>query len=47
MVEGTFGFTVSMADRMATRTVSTAKRMREIDGVLDDVDLVLQRRARC
>ena len=29
---------------MATRTVSTPERVREIDGVLDDVDLVLEGR---
>ena len=44
MVEGTFGFTVSIADRIATRTGLDPQRVREIDGVLDDVDLVLQRR---
>src|SRR4051794_4444105 len=44
MVDGTFGFTVSMADRMATRTVSNSERAREVDGVLDDVDLVREGR---
>ena len=44
MVEGTFELTVSIAERIATRTGSTPKRSGKIDGVLNDVDLVLQRR---
>ena len=44
IVEGTFGLTVSIADRIATRTSGKAQRVREVDRVLHDVDLVLQRR---
>ena len=39
IVEGTFAVTVSIALRIATRDFIDAHRMREIDRVLDDVDL--------
>ena len=38
------GLTVSIALRIATRTSATSKRVRKVDGVLHDVDLVLERR---
>ena len=44
IVDGTFGLTVSIALRMATRTSVSAQRMGEVDRVLHDVDLVLQGR---
>ena len=43
MVEGTFGLTVSIAERIATRP-GRREALGKIDGVLNDVDLVLQRR---
>ena len=39
-----FGLTVSIADRIATRTSGIANGVRQVDRVLHDVDLVLQRR---
>ena len=44
IVDGTFGLTVSIADRIATRTSGMPQRVGEVDRVLDDVDLVLERR---
>ena len=43
-MEGTFGLTVSIADRIATRTSGKPQRVRKVDRVLQDVDLFLQRR---
>ena len=40
IVEGTLGLTVSIADRIATRTSCEPQRMRQIDRVLHDIDLV-------
>ena len=45
IVDGTLGLTVSIAERIATRSLGSAERMGEVDRVLDDVDLVLQRRS--
>ena len=42
IVDGTFGLTVSIADRIATRHLVEAQRVRQVDRVLHDVDLVLQ-----
>ena len=39
IVEGTFGLTVSIADRIATRTSAKPQRLRQIDRVLHDIDL--------
>ena len=47
IVAGIFEFTVSTAARMATLGFSRPKRHGQIDGVLADVDLVLEGRVRC
>ena len=44
IVDWIFGFTVSIADRIATRTSGIADCVCQVDGVLHDVDLVLERR---
>ena len=40
IVEGTLGLTVSIAERIATRTSCEPQRVRQIDRVLHDVDLL-------
>ena len=44
IVDLIFDVTVSTAERIATFGQLQAERMREVDGVLDDVDLVFERR---
>jgi hypothetical protein len=44
MVDGTFGLIVSIAERIATSGFRHAQRMSEVDRVLHDVHLVLERR---
>ena len=44
IVEGTFAVTVSIALRIATRTSGNTHGMRQIDRVLNDIDLVIERR---
>ena len=44
MVEGTLGLTDSVADRIATLGSGDPERVRKVDGVLNDVDLVLEGR---
>ena len=44
IVEGILEFTVSTAERIATFGSSISERLRQLDGVLDDIDFVLERR---